>query len=60
MAESARPLHQLTKTLVAASGRARINKRLFLKTFSLSGDEMKLSRTVAGQQGETFTAKRVK
>jgi hypothetical protein len=31
MAESARPLHQPTESLVAASGRARKNKRMFLK-----------------------------
>jgi len=29
-------------------------------TGTVSGNEMKLSRTVAGQEGETFTAKRAK
>jgi hypothetical protein len=29
-------------------------------TGTVSGDKMELSRTVAGQQGETFTAKRAK
>ena len=35
-ADSARPLHPLTETLVAAGGRARKNKCLFLKLLFLS------------------------